>query len=147
MRGPRRIRRWTPHSCMGSPLPPRKSRSIFVSKVAVEMESRAVPLPRIQTDRQADVAVRIHLVAHPRSKSPLSNQKTKEVACAISRRCTAPREPSHVEHPAAIRCKPSRHTLSLPQAPSSPTQSHTALDVAEQHQAPWSAASSQATTM
>jgi hypothetical protein len=83
----------------------------------------------------------------PCIKPPLSNQEIKEVACAVSRRCSASEEPSHVEHPAAIRCKPSRPTLSLPQAPLSLTQSHTALDVAKQLQPPWSAASGQTTTM
>ena len=45
----------------------------------------------------------------PRTKTPPSSQKTEDVARAVFRRCTAPEGFSRAEHPAAIRCRPSRH--------------------------------------
>jgi hypothetical protein len=51
-RGPRRIRRWTPHSCTGSPRPPQQPLFGFVSKVVIEMESREARSQRLnQTTR------------------------------------------------------------------------------------------------
>jgi hypothetical protein len=76
-----------------------------------------VPCPLgTKPSRQITAAVRIITLLFPYTKSPPSSQKNEEVARVVFRRCTSPGEFSHAVNPAAIRCRPSPHQLSLPQA-------------------------------
>ena len=55
---------------------------------------------------------------HPRKRLLPPCQQAKVVICAVFRRCITPEWSSRAEPPTAIRCKPSRRTMSMPQAPS-----------------------------
>jgi len=132
MRGPRHFRHWTPLSrARGTPTrhsarlsrvrgPPTRHtapRSVLVSGIAVEAARRGAPRELNQAARSLPWFEIITLLS-PRTKTPPSSQKTEDVARAVFRRCTAPEGFSRAEHPATIRCRQSRHLLSLPLAPS-----------------------------
>jgi hypothetical protein len=105
-RGPPPTRRTTP-------------RSGHVPRIAAKVARRGALSPG-KPNQAARSPLRFEL---SRRNSPAPSRrhqarKTKEVARAVFRRWTAPRELSHAVNPAAIRCGPSPHRLPLPQAPS-----------------------------
>jgi hypothetical protein len=129
-RGPPRNRRCT-LACAGTSNPPLSTpvacaRDHPTSRTAPRTRSkncrhgskrRCPALSGTKRSRQTNTKVRIITLLRPRTKPP-SSQKTKR--CRPRRLPTMhhTREFNCAESLAAIRCRPSRHKLSLPQAPS-----------------------------
>src|SRR6185503_119649 len=123
--GPRHFRHWTPlsrargpptrHSARlsrvrGPPTRHTTPRSVLVSGIAVEAARRDAPPPRNRTKPPDHLrGSKSSRCFPPRTKTPPSSQKTEDVTRAVFRRCTALEGFSRAEHPAAIRCRPSRH--------------------------------------
>ena len=88
------------------------------------MESKDALLHKISSSNQAIAAGRLHFVA-----SPSQLATTARVASQRSRLCHllmlyCTKWPSQAKQPAAVRCKPSRPTMPVPQAPSSDAVPH-----------------------
>lgn len=83
------------------------------------MASREAPLPKPQTAVEIPPPVDITSLLCPRAKPPPPRQKIKEGRLRHPPTLYRTRGPNCGESPAAIRCKPSRPQMPLPQAPSS----------------------------
>jgi hypothetical protein len=131
-RGPRRNRPWT-LACAGTSNPPLSTPLArardhptrrtaphpgLVPRIAAMIAKEVPRPPGTEPSRQTNTEVRIITLLRPRTEPPPSSQKTER--CRPRRLPTMhrTREFSCAESPTAIRCRPSRHKLSLPQAPS-----------------------------
>jgi hypothetical protein len=86
-------------SCAGTAQTRRTApHSRLVSKIVVEVAQRGAP-PSKPNQAAGHHRGSNHLVASPSRKPPPSSQKSKDVACAVTRHCTAPEKFSRAEQP------------------------------------------------
>jgi hypothetical protein len=124
-RGPRHIRRRTPPlTCAGAtPRPPPSSRIEPVLKIPPRRRAKMLHAQALNQRRTA-AEDRIQFVASPCHRQLLSSRRIKVVARAVADVVPHQEVPTMLKQPAAIRCKPSRPPLLLPQAPSSDVVPH-----------------------
>ena len=103
----------TPHVGV-SPRPPQYSKSRIHLLYPCQDDENFATFPS-----SPSTAERQHLVAPLAHAASINMPGSQVVACAIFRRCTAPKSLSNAKQPTAVRCKPSHPIVLLLQAQSS----------------------------